>query len=176
MAAKKAKNETQEMAKLHVLYTQESKGGKPKGKGAYASRTDQHTTTTFKGAVLGEDVPYGGVRYSTFEVPKVEFDKGRTQVFAVVGYYSDGDSFGNSYGNMHIVDVYGNPDKAYAVARVLQKESKAETESIFGSQFRVPWGGYFAHLERVEVETLAVIRRDMIVSGDSTDPNDIPSW
>lgn len=165
------------MAKLHVLYMQTSKGGKQKGEGAYASRTDKHTTTAFKGAVLGEDVPYGGgVCYDTFEVPKVEFDKGRTQVFAVVGYYSDGDSFGNSYGNMHIVAVYGNPDKAYAVARVLEKESKEENESIFGSQFRVPWGGYFSRLERVDVEPLSVIRRDMGVSGTNTDPNDIPSW
>jgi hypothetical protein len=170
---------TQEMTTLYVLYTQTSKGGQSKGKGLYEGRTDRYTTTAFKGAVLAEAPPYAhGTSYESFEVPKIEFEKGRTQVFAVVGYYDDGDSFGNSFDNMHIVAVYGNPAKAYAVARVLEKENKEATESIFGSAFRVPWGGYFSRLARVEVESLSVVRMDL-KKADTTediDPNDIPSW
>jgi len=159
---------------VHVLYSQVTTGGEALSNEPYASRAPEHTTTTFKGAVVGGD-PWSPWNYDTFEVPRDAFSVPRSHIYAVVGYYSDGDSFHSSYGNMHIVDVYGNPEKAHAVAVALQKEDKKAHQSIFGSAFHVPWGGYFSRLESIQIEVLPVLGIAAIGS-DNRDPKDIPSW
>ena len=181
MTKKSKKSEKVEPLKdtlsLHVLYTQTSTGGESKSNEPYSGRTDEHTTTTFKGAIVGKYPTYSNWSHETFEVPKEAFAAPRSHVYAVVGYYSDGDTFGHSYDNMHIVDVYGNIEKANAVAKSLETESKEKHESIFGSKMRVPWGGYFSHLDRIDIEILSLMGAEVNYTdlGDQ-DPNDIPSW
>jgi len=178
-----------ETVKLHVLYSQTSEGGDPESDEPYSNRSDENTSTTFRGAVVG-DVSSFRWNHQTFEVPKEAFASPRDRVFAVVGYYTDGDTFGTSYGNMHIVEVCGNIEHAHALARALEAEDRAERKernpSIFGGSKRyVPWGGYFNRLERIEVEVLNIlsISADPDDSGEKArldgpipDPDNFPKW
>lgn len=142
---------------------------------------DSSTSTFFKGAILlKEDVsPYSlGFSWSHkgFKVPKAAFEEPRAHVYAVVGFYSDGDTFHHSSGNMHIVDVYGNLEKANAVADMLRKEKDEANASIFGSKYHVPWGGYFSRLESIQVEVLAMLSNQVEGGGAGKNPDDLESW
>lgn len=157
---------------VHVLYTQDETGGRSRSNEPYSQRDDAYKTTTFRSALIGTmkdtDRYYS---FRTFEAPKSAFDQPRGCIYAVVGYYRDGDTFGSSHGNMHIVDIFGNVQKAHAVASRLETDAKTD-DSIYGS-VKYPWGGYFASLERIEVVTLTVIGGDDSVFGN---PDDLPSW
>lgn len=157
---------------VHVMYTQDERGGQSRSKEMYSQRDDAHKTTTFRGALVGTLKDTERYYYSvrTFEAPKSAFDHPRGCIYAVVGYYRDGDTFGCSYGNMHIVDVFGNSQKAHAVASRLETDAKTD-DSIYGS-VKYPWGGYFASLERIEVVTLTVIGGPEAIGN----PDDMPSW
>lgn len=176
---------------IHVLYDEHETGGEPESDEPYCNRSDKNTTVHFRGAlVVGtKGVNLYEMGYSSFSnafpAPKAAFEPPRTTVYAVVAYYSDGDTFGHSYGNLFIVDVYGNMDKAQAVAEQIRHDDRVEkgkkNPSIFGESTRyVPWGGYFARLERVEVEVLHVLRTSMNPADTKQEPpknpNDIPSW
>lgn len=173
----------EDLLTLHVLYSQSESGGGHTSSERYSRREDRHTSTSFKGAVIspkGErPTQTNSWDSNSFDVPKAAFETPRAHVYAVVGYYSDGDTFGSSYGNMHIVDVYGNLEKANAVAQVLRLEDKEKNQSIFGSKRYVPWGGYFSRLESIEVEVLSVLVTHVDTDssvGTGKDPNDLPSW
>jgi hypothetical protein len=176
---------------VHVLYTQWSEGGEAESEERFSNRSDETTSTTFKGAVVSaeEYSDLSSVDHSmskqTFPAPRAAFEESRALIYAVVGYYSDGDTFGHSYGNMFIVDVYGNLEKANAVAEQLRRDDDAGTKdkhsSIFGDSNRyIPWGGYFSRLERIEVQVLHILQLSMNPADSSKEPpknlNDIPSW
>lgn len=165
-----AKEETkEETLTVHVLYSQDRTGDREE-------RTCNYTTH-FKGAVVTATGQYPrGDLMEHFQVPKAAFEKPRSVVYAVVGYYSDGDTFGHSSGYIHIVDVYGNMEKAYAVADLLRQDSQATNDSIFGSR-HFPWGGYFASLDSIDVVALPILSLDTGDTATTTkNHKDIPSW
>lgn len=149
----------EEMVTLAILYETSESGGGSDGEGG---REDTYITTSFKGAYIGEPQSKSyRMSCKTFEVPKKEFEAVlRTHLYVVVCYYSDGDTFSHSHGHMQMEGVYGNLQKAQAVAAQWEK---AET---------APWKHYFASLDRVSVEVLPIIGTATPVG----DPNDIPSW
>lgn len=151
---------------VHILYSQEVTGS------TY--------TTNFKGALVTNDegVPPAYCFYATasFEVPSLVFDTPRNAVYAVVGYYTDGDTFGTSHGNVAIVSVYGNPTKAHAVAQALLTTDAKRPPFLNGRY--VPWGGYFTSLEKVEVETLVILSdgKNLEASASSADALKLEDW
>lgn len=136
---------TEKTVWVHVLYSQELFG--------------KTYTTKFRGAIVTEEetLPsaYCFYRTASFQVPASAFDSPRNIVHAVVGYYSDGDTFGTSHGHVDVVSVYGNPAKAHAVAQALLSTNAKSPSFLKGR--RVAWGDYFSSLEKVEVETLTII-------------------
>jgi hypothetical protein len=70
------------------------------------------------------------------------------RVYLVCIFYSSGDSFGNSKGNLDVYKVLSNKEEAIALAKKIQEE---------GKDFQHPkdefpqWCGYFEKVERVEL-------------------------
>ncbi len=63
-------------------------------------------------------------------------------VVVVVVRFQDGDTFGTSYGNWHVVGAYLDEDKSVAI------EDKIKSKKWKGN---APWESYFACLEDVEI-------------------------
>jgi hypothetical protein len=83
--------------------------------------------------------------------------KGDT-VYVVVVTYEDGDTFGRSYGNICVVDVFENEEEAEKIASIIYgDEKKSDKDDIFDKKVKrsfkgyAPWVGYFERLQSVDV-------------------------
>lgn len=78
-------------------------------------------------------------------------------VYPVVVLFGTGNSFGNSSGNVHIVGVYDNQDKAERLRKAIQDTYSSGREPSFdfeGENINAyTWTGYFESLENVFVES-----------------------
>ena len=152
---KKIKESKDELI-LWVLWSEVETGGEVcegEEDKKWASHEPSYIDANFKGVYVGE-VPPGGFRWSekseSFTIPKTAFEaEVRTQVYAVIARYSDGNTFGSSYGNVYVGGVYGSYERA--------AEKIKELEACSKDDYTVPWNGYFNSLESLGVETLQIL-------------------
>jgi hypothetical protein len=77
-------------------------------------------------------------------------------VYPVLVVYGTGDTFGNSSGNVVLVDVFDDAEKARGL-EIAIRESNAYTFIYEGKEYYSgTWTGYFEHLEDIIVETEVV--------------------
>lgn len=142
---------------LWVLWSEVTSGGERcegQESDPWADHEPSYIDAHFKGAYIGKVPPTYGQHWSekseSFTIPKTEFEaEPRTQVYAAIAHYSDGDTFGSSHGHVYVGGVYGSYDRAV--------EKTKEFEAISKGDYSVPWTGYFSSLESVSVETLQVL-------------------
>lgn len=155
--AKKVKvEEPKDELTLWVLWSETSSGGEVcegQENDSWPSYEPTYIDAHLKGVYIG-DVPPGGHRWSekseSFTIPKTAFEaEPRTQVYAVIARYSDGNTFGSSYGHVWVGGVYGSYERA--------AEKVKELEACDKGDYSVPWTGYFNSLESLGVETLHII-------------------
>ena len=77
-------------------------------------------------------------------------------VFLVVVRYSDGDTFGTTFGHWNIMAVYNLKTKARQLKERIEN-NKLEKTDKYGDWKTKPWTGYFASLEGVEIHEMPVI-------------------
>lgn len=142
--------------KLDVVVDSYSTGGDPIDDGPWSSRTDEQTTVRSIEVVASENGEYD-----------LDVSLG-DDVYVVVVYYSTGDTFGNSYGEYKIYDVFDNAEQAYDLAGVIKGmtspysiETKKAVDTGWefecnGKTYRKCWAGYFESFEGVSVEKLWV--------------------
>lgn len=98
----------------------------------------------------------GQFGFYTKEV-ETDFDPKVGQVvFPVIVQYGTGNTFGHSSGNIEIVAVYDDADKATRLREQIQEQSNLGGGSFeFEGKtiYTYNWTGYFESLERVFVET-----------------------
>lgn len=76
-------------------------------------------------------------------------------VFPVIVQYGSGNSFGHSSGNIEVVAVYDDPEKANRLRDAIESYDGYGSSFDFEGQtiYTYNWTGYFENLERVFVET-----------------------
>lgn len=100
-----------------------------------------------------------GGQFGTYTVGvKTDFEpKAGQVVYPVVVLYGSGNSFGHSSGNVQIVAVYDNEEKAERLRKTIQDNYASGRESSFDFEgeniYSYTWTGYFECLENVFVET-----------------------
>jgi hypothetical protein len=100
----------------------------------------------------------GQLGFYTKEI-KTDFEPQAGQVvFPVIVQYGTGNSFGHSSGNIEVVAVYADPEKASRLRdKIAEYKSGSGYQSSFDFEgetiYTYNWTGYFESLERVFVET-----------------------
>jgi len=142
---------------IHLNYNSSEDGGNTiEPDDPWSSRTDRHRYFYPKTLFINrDDVP-------TWQSERIEIDfkpeKG-TDVFLVVVRYTDGDTFGTSYGNWHIECVFQKRKEAKELKEKIEKEEKEyEDNGRKWSKDDVyrPWRGYFERMEYVEIYNLDI--------------------
>lgn len=153
--AKKKPVKENTTTRVHVVYSQRSYGGEPESDDRWSSRTDEHHETSFKHILIGDthtsSYPYD---YESIEVDRKLLLKDPEVLHVLVVYYSDGDTFGHSSGNIHVHAAYETYDKAWKAGQALEKNDKSEKHK----DMFLPWNSYFAGFESFDVHTLRVVR------------------
>ena len=137
-----------EPIRLWFSYTSSAYGGEALSEEPYADRADEHREVSFHGCYnAGPD----GLNFdsTSVEVSKEVFEA--KKVYLVVVRYEDGDTFGRSYGNWHIVDVVLTEEEARDIDSGIR--SKTYTDKCGYNC----WEGYFNRLESVEIHEFPVL-------------------
>lgn len=96
----------------------------------------------------GEDQPYNSDNFQVAD--------GATKIYVVYMIYSNGNSFGNSNGNISIIHAFSNSDAAHALAKEITENPKQQNfiyRDDFGKEqtYHNVGFGYFEHINYVEV-------------------------
>lgn len=136
--------------KVYVTYNETRRGGKPLSKKRWSSREDTHVDFQLTGVCLEEPKAWYKEPFELDckELPKV--------VYVVLVRYSDGDTFGNSYGHGHIEGVYLSEDDAQKVVEAIRNDKYKSKETY------VPWVGYFNRLESANYHPMVVRKYPMV--------------
>lgn len=122
---------------VFVAYYEDSTGGEHVSDELFADREDTHIDVTFE---------YLSVRQPhTYHCRSVEVDKAlldESELYLAVVRYSDGDTFGRTYGCWEILGVRGTRAEA---DKLIEDARKSKTGS---------WTGYFARFDHGEVHCL----------------------
>jgi hypothetical protein len=129
--------------KLYILTTTVEEGGElceGESGGPYSSHEPTHRTTTFDEVYALQ--PSNRMFYETFELSKSDYNSllKCEQVYVSAIFYSDGDTFGTTYGYYQITGVSASEKEA------IQANNLALTDPGFKS-----WDGYFSSLIGPEV-------------------------
>ncbi len=126
----------------------------PEQFGDWESRSTYQGCRVFTGDYSNGPANYRGSKEVDFEV------KPGMVVYPVLVIYGTGDSFGHSSGNVHLVDVFDNAEKArgleQAIRESAQEAYKYELTYEGKEYYAGYWTGYFESLEDVIVETEVV--------------------
>lgn len=129
--------------KIYLGYSEHAFGGGvcegQKGD-SYPDREDTHIDFTPDGlwSTKGESQETIGVGFD----PSNHVDK---EVYMVLVRYSDGDTFGQTIGNWYIEGVYLDDKVARRISRQIDSDKYGKSDAC------LPWQGYFARLESVQV-------------------------
>lgn len=131
-------------------------GGWALSDGPYPDREDEYTQ--IEGVTVTRDDD------SYIKVPFEPVDD--TTVYVVIVRYQSGDTFGTSYGNYEVMDVFDDADEAKELAEAVDRDAyssdirgKVETKFEFthdGKEYYKAWVGYFERYEGVEVHSVRV--------------------
>lgn len=137
--------------KIYVIYEESSSGGEdldPEAK--WSDRAD--TIIDYKligSSLIKPDSWY----FQEFELDCIEKP---VDVFVVLVRYSDGDTFGQSFGNGHIDGVYLTKEEAQTAVKAIEEDELIKTDPYIPRSFRngpykhKPWKSYFANFESVQ--------------------------
>ena len=140
---------------LYIHFNQYQEGGEicaGEENDSYPSREDTNYTYTYKYArrsvPAGNDVWSAGTQ--TLKVgPQVFFAE---KIFLAIVVYSDGDTFGNSFGHHEIIGGYSTRKEAEEVLSCVSKEGL----DIAGYEGYCNWCGYFNNIQDKIVEKLDI--------------------
>jgi len=135
--------------KLYLQKTTTSKGGRSLSSKPYSCREPQYLQTTFEGITRSDGEGFFP-RGEEIVVSQEIYEASRVAV--VIVRYSDGDSFGTTYGYHKVFGVYLDDDVAMETAESISKGDYGakQKDKCFA------WMGYFANIEDVEVHSFRV--------------------
>lgn len=142
------------MVKVYLTYTEDRTGGEANEPGPYASRSPEY-------------IEYSPTNlYSTpkswHEEIEVDFDPKEflgKDLFLVVVRYSDGDTFGTTYGHWRVIGVYTDVETVSEVEKEIQETLKNENKYYYKTNKYVkfaPWIGYFSGYETTELTKMTL--------------------
>ncbi len=127
--AKKELEKKEEPTRVYLVYTETQTGGEYEDENdRWSSRADTHKTVNFK--ALYKEPP-------TFFYHSVEVDPSlleKEELFMAVVYFSDGDTFGKTYGYWSVEGIYGS-----------RKEARERLKEVLDPKYKgyKPWDCYF---------------------------------
>ena len=140
---------------LYIHFNQYQDGGEicaGEENDSYPSREDTNYTYTYKyarrSAPTGNDVWSSGTQ--TLKVSPQVFSADK--IFLAIVVYSDGDTFGNSFGHHEIIGGYSTRKEAEEVLECVTKEGL----NIPGYEGYCNWCGYFNSIQDKIVEKLDI--------------------
>jgi hypothetical protein len=141
--------------RLFLGYKSTSTGGDSDSREPYSCRSPQHTEVTFTSLTRVSGTFFGHNINVSDEVYAAEV------VYLVVVRYSDGDSFGTSYGNWTVWEATASEEEALKVAKSIEdgtlvKKYEEGVRKGTATYMSIPWNGYFSHLEGVEIHSFRV--------------------
>lgn len=145
------------MNRLYISYIETHSGGEAISDEAWSSRNDLIIDTTITRVSLSKpDTHY----YHTIDLIENEFHPGDA-VHLLTVRYSDGDTFGSSYGHLHVEDAYRSFVEAATEMKLLEQDNKDRQNGNWDKNNTkkyksAVWKGYFNHLDRVDVESFTV--------------------
>lgn len=71
------------------------------------------------------------------------------ELFVIVVYYTDGDTFKTTKGNMAIGSFHLTYEEAESAAEEIEKDARSRHSS-----YAKPWNSYFADLEKIEIHKM----------------------
>lgn len=134
--------------KYHVLYT-ETRETIREEPGEWGFHEDRKTITPKMVSVLRPDSRLFD-RYSWEDVESDDVIQPGDHVFVISVVYSDGGTFGCTHGYREWIYVTNNQEKAIEVKENYEKFHMERNGYL-------PWSGYFASLESVEVDFLPAV-------------------
>jgi hypothetical protein len=149
---------------LKINFVGSSHGGEPLTDEEFSDREDEVNNYTIHSVSIGSNKKHHTF-YDELDFPvDYEVKKGDT-VFIVVVTFEDGDTFGRSYGNVCVVDIFTNEEEAETLASIISDdEKKCDKDDILDRKAKrsyegyAPWDGYFERLENVEVQKFIVTK------------------
>jgi hypothetical protein len=140
---------TEKDYKFYISTSQRVTGGKPYPgeKGPYACCEPIYRETDFHRVYINP--PPNMMFFETIELSEAEyihFSK-KKKIYLAVVFYSDGDTFGTTYGLFHISGLSSTQKGA----------ERLNKEALERNEYK-PWEGYFSHLMRTEVYLLDLVK------------------
>lgn len=139
---------------LYVTYDENRRGGEALEPGEWAFRAPTYIEVTVNGLYLEQPQSWGWenvpVRGELFQPKEGE------RVFLLVVRHSDGDTFGTTHGHAHFEGIYETREAAEAIAETINQDTY---KSGRGKWNYIPWKGYFAQLEDIEIHAITVGHR-----------------
>lgn len=133
-----------------------SRGGWPLSDEPYSGREDEHTTVEGV-TVIRDDKSYDKVSFEPVD---------GNIVYVVLVRYQSGDTFGTTYGNYEVMNVFDNPLDAQELAEAVDRDADKtdihdNIDRLFefehnGKTYYKAWAGYFERYEGVEVHTVRI--------------------
>lgn len=124
---------------VFVTYEESRSGGEPDSDEKWCSYSDVHVDYRITGAFKNK------TSSSWYQESFYLENLNLVDVYIVLVRYSSGDTFGRSFGNGHIVGVYGTQDEAQLIV------DQIEANTYTGQNGYVPWKGYFERFEYVDL-------------------------
>lgn len=143
---------------LYLGYKSSSTGGVRESDEPFSCRSPTYVSVTFTSLSRESATFFGHNIYVTDEVYDAK------EVYLVVVRYSDGDSFGTSYGNWTVWAATASEDEALKIAASIEDGSLVR-EAEAGRKknpkdpkvwVSIPWDGHFSSLEGVEIHSFRV--------------------
>lgn len=134
------------MKTLYLDYDSSATGGEPESDEKWCSYSPTYHTVHFKKLYRSQPEKFF---CTSVEVSDDLYDE--KYLHLAVVRYQDGNTFGTSHGNWHILGLYGSEEEAAAALEVAKVPAK---DGDYGN-YR-PWEGYFNRWEDGEIHVLSV--------------------
>lgn len=151
-----------EILHVQVLLQEIRRGGEVLESGPYAEREDETTTLDKLDVVLAstDTRPY----HHTFQLLN---KNAGDDAYVVIVRYSAGDTFGRSYGEIAVLDVFAHLDDAEGLVKAINDNLSVEDwkfEYLHREYYAAAWKGYFERFEHAEIHKKTILR-------DTDDPD-----
>lgn len=128
--------------RLYINYSSSRSGRESKSNEPYSNREDEYREVEFHGIYRNSPDAFF---YDSREVSEEVFNSDK--VYMVVVRYESGDTFGRTFGNWHIFDIFATEKEADHISGLI------ENDKLDGY---VRWKGYFERFQWVEIHEFKV--------------------
>jgi len=129
---------------LYVKYEENSTGGEPESDDPWSTLSPTYITVEWKNAYIENP------NQLYVERTEINFNpEDLKYVYILVVIYSDGNTFGHSYGNNCLIGAYKSIEKTQKIKKTIEKNKYKGYK---------PWEGYFAELTDIEIIKVNLIK------------------